>query len=86
MADQDIDRSEAASPFKLKKAQERGHTARSVKHSRPWPWIQRITVHTRSSEVFTTAAKIIKPLYQSSKRFFDLLLTLTALIFWGSLT
>jgi flagellar biosynthetic protein FlhB len=30
MADQDIDRSEAASPFKLKKAQERGQTARSV--------------------------------------------------------
>jgi flagellar biosynthetic protein FlhB len=30
MADQDIDRSEAATPFKLKKARERGQTARSV--------------------------------------------------------
>ncbi|MDB5856575.1 MAG: type secretion exporter [Ramlibacter sp.] len=30
MADQDIDRSEAATPFKLKKAQERGQTARSM--------------------------------------------------------
>lgn len=30
MADQDVDRSEAATPFKLKKAQERGQTARSA--------------------------------------------------------
>ncbi|HEY8358577.1 MAG TPA: EscU/YscU/HrcU family type III secretion system export apparatus switch protein [Ramlibacter sp.] len=30
MADQDIDRSEAATPFKLQKAQERGQTARSA--------------------------------------------------------
>ncbi|RYF36400.1 MAG: type III secretion protein, partial [Comamonadaceae bacterium] len=30
MADQDIDRSEAATPFKLEKARERGQTARSA--------------------------------------------------------